>query len=651
MISMPNDELMELPSSPDMLTKRKRVPKALLLEYLMRQCCSHASLSLPPPEPPDRSFQQIKMDFQVMLDHSMSPPPPFTNVVNFKSHCHAKTVSSRHMFVKMPNRSDIATCLLYDLSGAPFVGSSSAKRTVILPLNFVSLFDPGGTLSVSTLPTPKPSDSVVIATFLLETPILKLTPNRPEEKPPYGDFHTEDVPGIKDSTQISISKIVPSQFNVTVRFYSINCVKFLCFVEFKNNIEVAKHILCQNLLPLKLKEHTLAFMCLQLKTENWHQNQFNEHGIKDLMVQDVKEDSNMAIQFLMESLSYAYVSKHFVVVVMHFIYEIFDLLRWICGSDCVYGIVIFNKKGTTLGFSIPSHQLLLQWVVFVVSEQTWRNTSKMPPLHCAFGPCSKPQVPTKSALGLVFQSSCNMYACSSCGIYPNSNVHCYASDRHFYCYIIEFLLVFSSAHEETKLKGSIKGKVDNSVQLRSDAYMNIVPLETIGPAVTNLISREHSAKIWFANEALIIIHQLPHVFQRLVINLPFNVDVVIVDFIYVCISNGMGRVSYEALRLLFLNDDRNATVDDKSHELFLDMQKRDMVTYFVMTHGCEMHGNRIGLAQFVVHMAWNAKLSLVQVQVFASAGHTKTWDPGGGDYFFHTQGFLQFKQWDPGGNF
>jgi len=87
--------------------------------------------------------------------------------------------------------------------------------------------------------------------------------------------------------------------------------------------------------------------------------------------------------------------------------------------------------------------------------------------------------------------------------YTNSNVHCYTYDRHFYCYIIEFLLVFSSAHEETKLKGIqllsyfgfewsgtrlyslfsfwlttirfLKGKVDNSVQLRSDAYVNIVP--------------------------------------------------------------------------------------------------------------------------------------------------------------------------------
>jgi hypothetical protein len=62
MISMLNDELMELLSSPDALTEG--------------QCCSHGCLLPPPPKPSDRSFRQMKVDFHMTLDRSMSPPPP-----------------------------------------------------------------------------------------------------------------------------------------------------------------------------------------------------------------------------------------------------------------------------------------------------------------------------------------------------------------------------------------------------------------------------------------------------------------------------------------------------------------------------------------------------------------------------------------------
>lgn len=49
--------------------------------------------------------------------------------------------------------------------------------------------------------------------------ISELYLNRPVEKPPYHDYHTDDATVIIDSTQISILKI---KFNVTVRFFSFN---------------------------------------------------------------------------------------------------------------------------------------------------------------------------------------------------------------------------------------------------------------------------------------------------------------------------------------------------------------------------------------------------------------------------------------------
>jgi hypothetical protein len=74
---------------------------------------------------------------------------------------------------------------------------------------------------------------------------------------------------------------------------------------------VPTHFLCRNLLPLKLKECILAFMCLQFKTESCHQNQFKVHVpiIKDLMVEDAEEGSHIAKIVFMELLSYAFISK------------------------------------------------------------------------------------------------------------------------------------------------------------------------------------------------------------------------------------------------------------------------------------------------------------------------------------------------------
>jgi hypothetical protein len=48
-------------------------------------------------------------------------------------------------------------------------------------------------------------------------------------------------------------------------------------------------------------------------------------------------------------LSYAFVSTCCVLVVMQFIYEVIYLLRWLCGTDIAYGVLIFKKKSNTLG--------------------------------------------------------------------------------------------------------------------------------------------------------------------------------------------------------------------------------------------------------------------------------------------------------------
>lgn len=58
--------------------------------------------------------------------------------------------------------------------------------------------------------------------------------------------------------------------------------------------------------------------------------------------------SNMATHFSMELLSYACVSKCYVVVVMQFMYVVLDLLRWICDSGIEnyvwYMVIIVQKK-------------------------------------------------------------------------------------------------------------------------------------------------------------------------------------------------------------------------------------------------------------------------------------------------------------------
>jgi len=139
--------------------------------------------------------------------------------------------------------------------------------------------------------------------------ISELNLNRPPKKPPYHDYHIEDETRMTDTTHIFIPKIIPSQFNVTISLFSIKSVEFLRFMVFKNKIAVATYFLCRNLLPLKLKECILAFMCLQFKSESWHQNQFKEHELisKDLMVEDVEENSHIAMLFFMELLSYAFI--------------------------------------------------------------------------------------------------------------------------------------------------------------------------------------------------------------------------------------------------------------------------------------------------------------------------------------------------------
>jgi hypothetical protein len=48
-------------------------------------------------------------------------------------------------------------------------------------------------------------------------------------------------------------------------------------------------------------------------------------------------------------LSYAFVSTCYVLVVMQLISEVFYLLRWLCGTDIAYGVLIFKKKSNTLG--------------------------------------------------------------------------------------------------------------------------------------------------------------------------------------------------------------------------------------------------------------------------------------------------------------
>jgi hypothetical protein len=58
----------------------------------------------------------------------------------------------------------------------------------------------------------------------------------------------------------------------------------------------------------------------------------------------------------------------------------------------------------------------------------------------------------------------------------------------------------------------------------------------------------------------------------------------------------------------------------------------------------------VEITRVLAYRARHAKLRLVRVQLLVFAGHSKKCDPGGGDYFFHTKGALQFKQWDPGGN-
>jgi hypothetical protein len=108
---------------------------------------------------------------------------------------------------------------------------------------------------------------------------------------------------------------------------------------------VPTHFLCRNLLPLKLKECILAFMCLQFKTESCHQNQFKVHVpiIKDLMVEDAEEGSHIAKIVFMELLSYAFISKCYVVKVMDIIYEGFDLMKWISGCGFVSGTLMFKQ--------------------------------------------------------------------------------------------------------------------------------------------------------------------------------------------------------------------------------------------------------------------------------------------------------------------
>ncbi|MCI64110.1 hypothetical protein A2U01_0085367, partial [Trifolium medium] len=67
--------------------------------------------------------------------------------------------------------------------------SSLAKMTmttisIMLPLQYVSLFDPGGTHLVTSPPSPKRRNRVVVPTSLLAAPILKLNlnlRNRPPE--------------------------------------------------------------------------------------------------------------------------------------------------------------------------------------------------------------------------------------------------------------------------------------------------------------------------------------------------------------------------------------------------------------------------------------------------------------------------------------
>lgn len=70
------------------------------LMYSTLECLSCARLNdqilLPPPKPPDPCFRQMHVEFQVKCSRIMHPP-------------HPESLDSRHMFVKMLSRCDIAT--------------------------------------------------------------------------------------------------------------------------------------------------------------------------------------------------------------------------------------------------------------------------------------------------------------------------------------------------------------------------------------------------------------------------------------------------------------------------------------------------------------------------------------------------------------
>jgi hypothetical protein len=67
-------------------------------------------------------------------------------------------------------------------------------------------------------------------------------------------------------------------------------------------------------------------------------------------------------------LSYAFGSKCCVIVVKELlIYEVFDLLRWICGTGSVYGVVMFKKKDITFS-------LRYMLAIFgVILQLSWKN--------------------------------------------------------------------------------------------------------------------------------------------------------------------------------------------------------------------------------------------------------------------------------------
>jgi hypothetical protein len=70
----------------------------------VRQCCSHACLSLPPPKPPDRSFQQGKEDLQFTLDHFLPQPLPDACNRVLKFLITTSDSGAHYLFVEIPLR-------------------------------------------------------------------------------------------------------------------------------------------------------------------------------------------------------------------------------------------------------------------------------------------------------------------------------------------------------------------------------------------------------------------------------------------------------------------------------------------------------------------------------------------------------------------